>query len=800
MMSSTTGRARAAGLTAALVTSLGVGVVGASSAVAVPSTGVMIAEVYGGGGTSGATLTNDFVELGNAGSVAAALTGWSVQYLPAVPSTSTVWQVTPLSGEVAAGGRYLVREAAGSGGTTPLPTADAVGTIPMSATAGTVALVESTTALTCKTAADCAGDSRIRDLVGYGSTAVVRETAPTANLSNTTSGARPALTDTDDNSTDFTVGAPTPTTSTPPPPPPPVASISEIQGTTRLSPLDGQRVSGVTGVVTAVRSFGSARGFWFQDPTPDVDPATSEGLFVFTGASTPGVQPGDAVTVTGTVDEFYPSGTPTTSVHPSTTELVGASWTVESTRNTLPTAEELLPGTVPEDFTPEADGGSIEALLLRPEEFALDFYESREGMLVGITDAGVVGPTTSFNELIVTSKPQQNPTARGGTRYAGYDEQNGGRLLVTSVIPFSQRPFPKVNVGDRLDGLTAGPVDYNAFNGYGILATELGTEVAGGIQRETTRPQRDNELAIATYNVENLDPGDPQDKFDRLAEGVVDSLADPDVLALEEIQDDSGPTNNGVVTAGVTLERFTDAIVAAGGPRYLWRQIDPVNNQDGGEPGGNIRVGFLFNPARVSFVDRPGGDAVTAVAVEAGPNGKPRLSVSPGRIDPLNVAWSSSRKPLVGEFVFNGKTVFVVANHFNSKGGDEPLAGRKQPPSRISEIQRLQQADAVRAFVDDLQAVKADANVVVLGDINDFEFSPVVSRLTAGGALVDLITTLPENERYSYVFQGNSQTLDHILVSGRLKTVDYDVVHINAEFFDQASDHDPQVVRLKPGN
>ena len=88
---------------------------------------------------------------------------------------------------------------------------------------------------------------------------------------------------------------------------------------------------------------------------------------------------------------------------------------------------------------------------------------------------------------------------------------------------------------------------------------------------------------------------------------------------------------------------------------------------------------------------------------------------------------------------------------------------------------------------------------MVLGDINDFEFSPTVAKLTEGGALVALMTTLPANERYSYVFQGNSQTLDQILVGGRMKSIDYDVVHINAEFSDQASDHDPQVVRIKPG-
>ena len=89
---------------------------------------------------------------------------------------------------------------------------------------------------------------------------------------------------------------------------------------------------------------------------------------------------------------------------------------------------------------------------------------------------------------------------------------------------------------------------------------------------------------------------------------------------------------------------------------------------------------------------------------------------------------------------------------------------------------------------------------MVAGDLNDYPFSPAVQTLTAGGALKDLIAAVPEAERYSYVFEGQSQVLDHILASKAPRGVDYDVVHINAEFADQASDHDPQVVRFRPGS
>ncbi|MDV9178798.1 lamin tail domain-containing protein, partial [Streptomyces sp. W16] len=112
---------------------------------ATPSAAAVIAEVYGGGGNSGATLTRDFVELGNAGSTAYDLSGYSVQYLPGTPSSGSTWQVTALTGAIAPGARYLVGEGTGSGGTTALPTTDASGSIAMSATSGTIALVSGTT-------------------------------------------------------------------------------------------------------------------------------------------------------------------------------------------------------------------------------------------------------------------------------------------------------------------------------------------------------------------------------------------------------------------------------------------------------------------------------------------------------------------------------------------------------------------------------------------------------------------------------------------------------------------------------
>jgi hypothetical protein len=190
--------------------------------------------------------------------------------------------------------------------------------------------------------------------------------------------------------------------------------------------------------------------------------------------------------------------------------------------------------------------------------------------------------------------------------------------------------------------------------------------------------------------------------------------------------------------------------------------------------------------------------------VTAAPDGTADLSASPGLVDPTNAAWTSSRKPLAGEFVFQGKKVIVVGNHFASKLGDQNSDGRFQPAARSSEVQRDQQATVLNGFVNSVLAVDPNANVVLAGDFNDYQFSPAVTTLTDNGAtLTDLIGTLPENQRYTYVYNGISQVLDHIFVTKALSSagqaaVQYDVIHVNSEFANQASDHDPQVVRIRP--
>jgi uncharacterized protein len=568
--------------------------------------------------------------------------------------------------------------------------------------------------------------------------------------------------------------------------------IHDLQGASHISPLAGRMVSGLAGIVTAELG----NGFYLQGTTPDADGATSEAIFVFT-SSTPAVDVGDDIRVRGRVAEFRPGGAASTNL--TTTEITSPTITLLSSGNPLPAATVLgTGGRVPPSTVIEDDAtGSVETSgVFDPAQDGIDFYESLEAMRVQVNDARVVGPRNQFGEIPVVGDDGASAgigTVRGGVVISP-DDFNPERIFLDDTILAT----PVVNVADGFTTSAVGVLDYS-FGNFKLYVTSPLTRVDGGLEREVTRLPRDQEIVVGTYNVENLDPGDGPAAFARHADLIVNNLRSPDLIAIEEIQDNDGATDSGTTDASVTWNMLIAAIQAAGGPEYAFRQIDPVDGEDGGQPGGNIRVGFLFRTDRgLSFVDRPGGDSTTPTTVIDHPSGS-RLSLSPGRVDPENTAaWADTRKPLAGEFRLHGKKVFVIANHFSSKGGDEPLFGRFQPPARPTEVARHAQAESVNDFVDEVLAADPRANVIVLGDINDFEFSQTVDILE-GGVLTTLMDTLPKAERYSYVFEGNSQVLDQILVSSNLLDrfpIEYDPVHVNSEFADQASDHDPQVARL----
>ena len=398
--------------------------------------------------------------------------------------------------------------------------------------------------------------------------------------------------------------------------------IHDIQGAAHTSPLTGQTVTNVSGIVTAV----AFNGFYLQDPNPDADDSTSEGIFVFT-SSAPTVVAGDSILVSGTVAEFRP-GNNANSL--TTTQITSSAITTLSSGNPLPTAVILgnggraIPATVIEnDATNVETSGTFD-----PTQDGIDFYESLEGMLVQVNNPVTTSRTNVFGtseEIWVLADNGANATsttARGGSLITATDF-NPERIQIDDLNN-AAITLPTVDVGAKLSTIT-GVVNYN-FNSYEVLVSTAPTVVqASTLQKEVTNLTGSaSQLTVATFNVENLDPGDGAAKFAGLADAIVNNLKAPDIINLEEIQDNNGPTNDSVVDASVTYQTLINAIATAGGPTYQYRQIDPVDDTNGGEPGGNIRVGFLFNPSRVSFVDRPGGTSTSSTTVtDLGNDGTP---------------------------------------------------------------------------------------------------------------------------------------------------------------------------------
>ncbi len=822
------------------------------------STTLVVSQIYGGGGNAGATYTHDFIELYNLGGVAVNLSGYSVQY---ASSTGTAWQVTPLSGTLLPGRYYLVQEAAGAGGTTPLPTPEAVGAIAMAAASGKVALVASTTALS----GACPVSAAILDFVGYGS-ANCSETAPTPALGNAAAALRngDGSMDTNNNLADFTVGVPTPrnASGTPPggvgnatpasgaagdttllsvavtpgqsPPSssfsvsadltpiggaaaqplyddgtngdaapgdgvfsylatvgavsvgpktltaaitddltrtgfvnvafgvePPLSAIHAIQGAGLSSPLVGQFVA-TRGVVTGVKF----NGFFIQAPDAeaDADPATSEGVFVFT-SSTPSLTPGDLVKVTATVQEFVPSQDP---VSPPTTELVSPAFTVLANGVALPTAA-LLSAT---DTDPS---GSIEQL------------ERFEGMRVSVPALRVVAPTqrafldennasstsngTFYGVIDGVARPFReagievpDPLPGGAPCCVPRFDANPERLRVDSDALVGGVAL-EVTAGALLSNVT-GPLDYG-FRTYTVLPEPANPPSLSGNVAATPVPEpSEHEFTVGSYNLERFfdtvdDPGvgDPvltpsafEARLGKASLGIRNVLRSPDVLGLVEVEN--------LAAAQALAARVNADAVAAGDadPAYV------AYLEEGNDVGG-IDSGFLVKSARVTVVD------VTQL-------GKTATYVNPstGLPETLN-----DRPPLVLRALVQAPAgapypITVIVNHLRSLNGVDGTDGVRIRAKRAAQAEYL--ANLVQA------RQTAGERVISVGDYNAFQFNdgyvdslgtirgnpaPASEVVQASPDLVDpdlleLVDSAVPAERYSYSFDGNAQVLDHVLI------------------------------------
>ncbi|WP_336822414.1 lamin tail domain-containing protein [Sporosarcina sp. USHLN248] len=576
--------------------------------------------------------------------------------------------------------------------------------------------------------------------------------------------------------------------------------IHDIQGSGHVSPFNNQMVEGIEGIVTYKYELNGSTYYHIQTPDDerDGDLNTSEAVVLYSGKDVWKLSIGDLVSVTGQVSEYAIDGYDDRQQTDLKTTQINIrddrGGKVEIVKRNVPLPKPFI---INEENLPSQFIASHQFAEFDREKYAADFWESREAMIVQVGDVKAVGPQ-QHGDLVTVFANEPTDTRNGGILLEE-DDANANRVQFRLEPNRPARDF-EVATGDYFNGPIQGVVGYSYQNYkiYTSLDEMKKVHVKGEAAPETTTiVKADDKLTIASYNLENFSNNrktTTDDKARKLARAFAVDMQSPDIVGVTEVQDNNGP-DAGNSSANESYERLIKAIADAGGANYEYVNIDPVNNADGGQPNANIRVGFLYNPDRVKLSEgMPHGDATTSVGYE---NGK--LTLNPGRIDPNHKAFNNSRKPLAAQFEFQGESVVVIVNHWNSKNGDTPLFGAVQPPINGSEVQRKQIAEIVYRFIRDIKTDNPNANIVSLGDFNDFQFSDSL-KIHEGDLMTNLINHVEKKDRYSYVFQGNSQVLDHILVSNNL--VDQaliDILHINADFTDmagRASDHDPVMVQI----
>ncbi len=594
--------------------------------------------------------------------------------------------------------------------------------------------------------------------------------------------------------------------------------IHDIQGSGSASPIVGAAVT-TSGVVTARKS----NGFFLQTPDAgaDADPMTSEGIFVFTSSAPPAsAEVGALVQVSATVVEFVPPADP---LQPPLTELSSPVVVQLSTGNPLPTPVPLTLS------FPDPAG-------------AFDQMERVEGMRVSAASLTVAGPTLgNVNE----------PNATATTNGVFYATVTGHPRPVRE--PGVQEPDPAPGTVPRFDtnpesirvdsdagghaaidagagallGGVSGPVDY-AFRKYTIVP-EAGAviTVGDGPTATAVTPPESVELTIASYNLERFfdDVNDPSigepvltpvafdGRLGRASLGIRDYLGTPDIVGVVEVENLS--------TLQALAARISADAIADGQPDPLYAAHLVEGNDVGG-----IDVGYLVKTALVGASPRV--EVVEVVQELAG-----TLFVNPD----LSTELLNDRPPLrLGAIVHFGGgdawPVTVLVNHLRSLNGAASPAPGSNGWSTVGDrvrAKRLAQAEDLADLVQARQTADPEENIVLIGDFNAFEVNdglvhsmgviagaPVPDDQTVvPGDGIDLVTpdfALVNAGEYSFVFDGNAQSLDHALVGAGVmaSTAELRVEHarINADFpevarnaagvVERLSDHDPLLLYLTP--
>jgi predicted extracellular nuclease len=850
---------------------------------------VVISQVYGGGGNSGATLKNDFIELHNIGTASVDLSSWSVQYASA---TGSSWSKTNLVGSIAPGGYYLVQEAKGSGGTVDLPTPEATGSLAMSGTAGKVALVSSQTALTSSCPL-----SGVVDFVGFGGANCYEGSAAAPLLTNTTAAIRAGsgCTDTDSNVADFTSGAPSPrnsasaavscaantpvsvTTSTlsagnasvsysatlaakggswnytwtatsglpanglslspagvisgiptaaatmsitvkaadaidganfgtktlsltigAAPTCSPTATISGIQGSGLTSPLVNTAVV-TTGIVTVVKS----GGFFIQAPDSDVDadPNTSEGVYVYSG-STPGVRVGDKACVSGTVKEYYQ-----TAGGPTMTEIGTPTVIVLSSANPMPT-----PVVISAAATEVND---------------LNNLEKYEGMLVKVPSLTVVAPTDGYvNETTATGT--SNGLFFGVVTGVARPFREAGVQLGDTLPATTATNIPRFDLNPerlRIDSTSGGGTAINVAAGATVtnlvgaldyayrtntiaVAPGFTPSIVDNVVFTPAPASSSGQVSVAGFNMQRFfntvndgKSGEPvlsqavySNRLAKASLAIRQGLNMPDILGVMEVE---------TIATLNDIAAKVNADAGSANPGYVAYLVE-------GNDVGGIDVGFLVKSSRVKVLDvtQYGKDTTYDDPSTSTP---PLLNDRPPLLLRADVTKPGSATAL---------RLTVIANHLRSLSNvDDATDGARVRAKRKA------QAEYLAKLIQTRQTADPNENIVALGDFNAYEvndgYVDVIGTVrgtptaadqvvTASADLVNpdlslLSETLVPAQRYSYSYDGNAQSLDHMLASAKAMThfAAFQIARLNSDFPEtyrgdfsrpeRLSDHDPEV-------
>ncbi|KAK0213662.1 Endonuclease/exonuclease/phosphatase [Armillaria fumosa] len=590
-------------------------------------------------------------------------------------------------------------------------------------------------------------------------------------------------------------------------------SVTDIRGIAFRSPLAGKTVSGITGVVTAKTSSG-----FFLSGEPVNDTRVSNGIYVFGSSAVKQVDVGDSVSLSGKVAEYRSESNYfylTEIGSPSSIKVLSSNNDVNPVVigvDRIPPTQYLSSLDVGEDGWLSVPNNqslvSTTNSTLQPDVYGMDFWQSLDGQLVQINSPVAINFENSYGEFWVYGDWKVTGlNGRGGLTITfgpdGIPDANPEVVIIGS--PTDGTKNPTVAVGVKLSDIV-GVVTYQ-FGFYYVLPLTAPTIIATpdyDVPPTTISSETDScVITFGDYNVENMAPTSAH--LPTVAKQISDHLLIPDILFLQEIQDNSGPTNDGVIDANLTLSTLASAIANASGLTYRFIDINPEDGKDGGQPGGNIRQAYLYNADKLELVSgMPAGTSLESLEVFADSNGLPTLSLNPGRIDPTNEAWEDSRKPLVAEWeTSSGAKLFTINVHFASKGGSTSTQGDPRPPVNSPIEQRTNQVGVTSSFIKSILDIDDSANIVIAGDFNEYvQTRSVFASLQELLEDIDEAAGIADVERYTYVYDQNTEQLDHVFISSAIvkRGLEAEHIHVNnwsPSYDDRTSDHDPTVGKIR---